>query len=111
MNTLKFIIVFILVIFCLSTGATEKLRILDRGLDGDKRTYLVTCPDGNLSSVVQKFAIAETSSEPPDHMLRLSRGNNLSPTRIIQVCIYPHKGKDICLADWDLDTAARASCP
>lgn len=97
--------------FSMNLSAEEKLRVLDKGIDGNHRTYLVTCPDGGYSSVVQKFHIADNSDKPsPDHDLRLARGNTVVQPRIIEVCIHPREGDDICRSSWDIDEAAQASC-
>jgi hypothetical protein len=94
---MKFITSF-LCVFILFSGISDtltaagKLQVFDKGLDGNQRIYLVICPDGNRSSVVQTFESAG------------------GKTRLAQVCIYPHSGKDQCRPDWDLDTAAQLSC-
>jgi len=93
------------------SAAEEKLRVLDKGLDGSHRTFLITCPDGGYSSVVQKFNLADKEPETlPDHDLRLTRGNTAVEPQVEEVCIHPRQGDDICRPSWDIEDAARASC-
>lgn len=91
--------------------AADKLRVLDRGLDGNQRTYLITCPDGSLGSVVQTFDIPTTAptKAPPAPDVIAGGGRAITP-RVTQVCIQTKDGQDVCRAGWNLDEAARASC-
>jgi hypothetical protein len=91
--------------------AEEALRVLDRGLDGNKRNYLITCPDGKYSSVVEEFTIQEL----PDGLgqqdnPRLTGAVNVAPAKLLQVCVYPHDGLDLCRPVWSVDEAAKESC-
>ena len=92
--------------------ARDKLRVLDQGMDGGNRTYLITCPDGTYSSVVQEFE----PRKPVENTSRQEAGvlvmdtNNMKPPKLLRVCIFPHGGQDKCQPKWDVDAAARESC-
>jgi hypothetical protein len=92
--------------------AADRLRVLDRGLDGNQRTYLVTCPDGTLTSVIQTFDIpvsAEPYTGPTSPDVFAGGGRAIKP-HVTRVCAQARDGQDICRTSWDLDEAARASC-
>ena len=92
--------------------AKEKLRVLDKGMDGNKRTYLITCPDGTYSSVFQEFEKREppASTSLQESGVLVMDPNATKPPKSIRVCISSRSGKDICRSRWDIDAAARASC-
>lgn len=96
-----------------TSHAADKLRVLDKGTDGNQRNYLVTCPDGSLSSVVQIFNIpAATQQEdlPPPNGVSPRAGTNTTKVRVTKVCIQPTNGEQVCRPSWNLDEAAKASC-
>lgn len=110
-TTLVATIVFSLAVFSQQGQAEQKLRVLDKGIDGNQRSYLVTCPDGTITSVIQTFNIPTTQPQtPPNHDLHLTRGNRAIQPKVTQVCIQPRQGDDVCRSSWDVDEAARASC-
>lgn len=92
--------------------ANNKLRVLDQGIDGANRTYLVTCPDGTYSSVVQEYEPRKTGNSEPVRKpgVLVMDTNNMKPPKLLRVCIYPHAGKDKCQTSWDVDAAAKESC-
>jgi hypothetical protein len=92
MRIIKTAITSMLFMAGVNLAAADRLQVIDRGQDGDQRLYMVVCPDGNRSSVVQTFEVAN------------------GKTALKQVCIFPHNGQDECRPDWDLDAAAEASC-
>jgi hypothetical protein len=110
--------------FLLLTGisfnlnAAEPLRILDRGLDGDKRYYAITCPGGQTSTVIQQFNIDTSNISEPEFYDSLEaspatiKGSSASAgsLKLVNVCIYPYAGAEECQNKWDLEKAAEASC-
>jgi len=112
MNVFRLVIVYMsLALASAGLQAEEVLRVLDRGLDGNKRTYLITCPDGSYSSVVEEFTIQEL----PDGLgqqdnPRLTGAVNVAAAERLSVCIYPHDGEDACRPAWTVDEAAKMSC-
>jgi len=113
MKTTSFTAIFFSLVLIGQPGqAAEKLRVLDQGIDGNQRTYLVTCADGGLSSVVQTFNIPSTASKrpPPAPDVMADGGNRAHVPQVTRVCISQRQGQDICKPGWDVDEAARASC-
>lgn len=99
--------------FSMNALAEEKLRVLDKGIDGNQRIYLITCPDGSLSSVVQTFNIStRPKKEKPPEPGTFTGGRSATTPQVTQVCIHPGqtKGEDVCRSSWTIDDAARASC-
>lgn len=91
--------------------AKDKLRVLDRGMDGNKRIYLITCPDGTYSSVVQEFERREAiDTSRQESGIRILDTGSMKPPKSVRVCIFPHGGKDKCRTRWNIDAAARESC-
>ena len=87
-------IILTLALLPLAYGATG-VQVLDRGIDGNQRLYLINCPDGSSGSITQQF----------------TPGNNVDADRKqTNVCIYPQKGVDTCRPNWDIDNAAQAIC-
>lgn len=113
MNITKLLTIFFMLLLASQySQAADRLRVLDRGLDGNQRTYLITCPNGTLTSVVQTFNIPsseEPSKAPKSPDVFAGGGRALTP-RVTRVCIQTRDGQDICRAGWDLDEAANASC-
>lgn len=112
MNITKLLTVFFMLSLASQYSlAADKLRVLDKGMDGNQRTYLVTCPDGSLTSVVQTFDIpdAEPSKAPKSPDVLAGGGRAITP-RVTRVCIQARDGQEICRSGWDLDAAANASC-
>jgi hypothetical protein len=89
--------------------AAEKLRVLDRGMDGPQRYYSVSCPDGNNSSVVVKYDTPE--KQIPDAGEDGPSLGKAKKVKIIEVCMSSHAGKYECRPNWSVDKAAQASCP
>lgn len=111
---MKTVFAFLSAVLLAATGAApfaaEKFRVIDRGLDGNQRIYLVTCPSGHQSSVIQTFSVPDQDGRVPDNNLRVADGRTAAPGRVIEVCIYPSRGKESCRPAWAVDEAARASC-
>ena len=112
-NILPAAIFLSLALFGQPGQAADKLRVLDRGIDGNQRSYLVTCPDGTLNTVTQTFDIptapAQKPPPPPDQPYAGGGTRGNSP-HVTQVCITQRHGPDICQSSWGLDEAAQASC-
>lgn len=111
MHTGKFLLFALLAAVTLSVSAEEKLRVLDQGLDGNQRIYMITCPDGSVSTVIQVFnfdagSIPEIS--PESREARISSAS-VKPVKVDKVCIYT-KNTEACRPQWELDAAAEASC-
>ena len=94
-----------------STHAEEKLRVLDGGLDGPSRYYAITCPDGNMSTVVVHFDLEKSVQILPEVQRQARVGTHVQPARIIKVCILPGTSSEECRPQWELEKAALASCP
>jgi len=106
-------IFFSLVLFGQPGQAADKLRVLDRGIDGNQRTYLVTCPDGTLNTITQTFDIPTAPAKkppPPPDQTYVGGGVRGGSPQVTRVCITQRHGKDICRPSWGVDDAARASC-
>jgi hypothetical protein len=114
MHIMKLTAVFLALALAAQAGqAAGKLRVLDKGLDGNQRSYLVSCPDGSLSTVVQTFNTPATRQEnlpPPNGVTPRGMGTNTTNVQVTKVCIFAGKGERVCRASWDLDEAAKASC-
>ncbi len=113
MNTCKTILTSLLLTgISLNLSAVEKLRLIDRGLDGNERYYAVTCPpDGKMSSVKVVFDFDPNAVPEVSDDVRKARVRTTTKTpKVVQVCIYPHSGNEQCRGNWDLDNAAKASC-
>ena len=83
----------------------EKLRVLDKGFDGNNRYYTVTCPNAKQSSVVVTFDHIDTD---PKH-----KGEGSAYTKqakAIKTCMYSYSGDEVCKPAWDIDEAAQESC-
>jgi len=107
----SFLIVCLLAFVPYILQANEKFRVIDRGLDGNQRIYLITCPDGNSASVIEEFLIREQEEKPvQENNLRMVVTSNVPPPELVRVCIYPYHGEESCRSSWPLDEAARASC-
>ena len=66
--------------------AQERLRVIDRGTDGDVRYYTVVCPSGQRSAISDYYAEGK-------------------------ICTMLINGKQkVCRTDWDVDTAAKEAC-
>jgi len=91
--------------------AADKLRVLDRGLDGNQRSYLITCPGGGYGSVIQTFDIPTTApAKAPPSPDVIAGGGRATKPHVTRVCIQTSDGQEICRGSWNLDDAARASC-
>lgn len=109
MNITRFILLLAMLVAGNMAYPAEKLRILDRGLDGNQRIYLITCPHGKNASVVQTFSAPVQIVEDRDHKLRITRGSSPAPV-LVRVCIYPTDSPEQCRPIWALEEAAGASC-
>lgn len=94
--------------FCFSSQVlAEKLRVLDKGIDGNNRYYAVTCPNTKLSTVVVTF---DDLAGPPRR--DKSQGEPLTGKvpKIVKTCMYSYSGDEVCKPKWTIDDAARESC-
>jgi hypothetical protein len=113
MKLIKTLFVSLTFFITVNPAIAESVRIMDKGIDGNKRHYDVSCPDGNSSSIAVIFDNPEAFEQTMPEEQRKARtgGSTLREPRITQVCIYPHKGEEQCRPQWELDQAAAASCP
>ena len=115
MNILKTTSISILILLTNTLYAADQVQVLDRGLDGDQRTFLVTCSDGSKGSVTQYYEFPAINIDRDEHARKLEKGimilpkGNSEPT-ISKVCSENEAGTIKCLSSWDLDNAAKASC-
>lgn len=111
MNMRYLITTTLLLLITANTQAREPLRILDRGMDGNKRYYTVQCPNGKRASVVQTFNFSPNENKISQEVLRARINLSQKPIKVIKVCIVnSNRGKEECRGYWDLDQAAQASC-
>jgi hypothetical protein len=81
----------------------EKLRVLDKGFDGNNRYYTITCPNKKQSSVVVTFDHIDT--ERRDESSPAGK-----PAKVVKTCMYSYSGKEACKPKWNIDEAALESC-
>lgn len=88
-NNLGFFSLIIPLMLLLSqtqTQAQERLRVIDKGTDGDVRYYSVVCPSGKRTSVSDRYKEGE-------------------------ICTMPVSAREeICREGWDIDSAATEAC-
>jgi hypothetical protein len=110
MNSFKIIFITLLLSgFSATSMAEGKLRVLDRGMDGNQRYYYVTCPDDNRGSVTVKYDMPETQMpETSEDDFALSSSSY--EVKVIETCMFSHSGKHKCKSNWSVDEAAEASC-
>ena len=76
----------------------EKLQVLDKGIDGNKRYYNVTCPNNKRSGVVVHYSDTEGTDSKPSQLT------------ITKTCMNSYSDKEVCKPKWDVDQAALESC-
>jgi hypothetical protein len=113
MNAIKMILLIILLFSANALYAQDKLRILDRGIDGNQRHYLITCPDGSTGGVTIEFELAQPANRE-DVLRNLKLGTRpyikTKAPKITQTCIDLEDSEEKCLPAWELEKAALASC-
>lgn len=92
-------------------SADEPLRLIDRGLDGNERYYAVSCPDNTMGSVKVVFDFDSNAiPEVSDDVRRARINAKTTKPKIVQVCAYRVSGAEECRNQWELNSAAIASC-
>ncbi len=110
MNTIKTFFIATLLFSSASAFAENKFQVIDRGIDGDQRQYLITCTDGTRGSVTKHFELPIVDTDP-DKIEKKGQSAGISvPPKLIKVCIELDNGDEQCRPSWELDTAAKASC-
>lgn len=103
----------LLLAYAVSVPAAGKLRVIDKGMDGDTRHYQIVCPNGERTGVLRKFDIPESSesSRDPKDWARLGDPvGYVPPTKLLNTCAISKDGKRQCRQNWSVDDAARAAC-
>jgi hypothetical protein len=112
MNLQKKIFLFLLLTgtsFTLS--AAEPLQIVDRGLDGNERYYVVSCPDNTKGTIKVTFDFdSNIIPEVSDDVRRTRTNIKATIPKIVQICVYPSEGAEQCRNNWEMASAAVASC-
>jgi hypothetical protein len=112
MNLQKILFTFLLLAgTSLTLSAAEPLQIVDRGLDGNERYYVVSCPDNTIGTVKIVFDFdPNVIPEVSDDVRRARINAKATIPKIVQVCVFPSSGVEQCRNKWDMDAAAVASC-
>lgn len=114
LNINKLVIVSIALSLSSNIFAKDEIQVIDRGLDGGKRTYLIVCPDGNQGTVSNEFDIKNkpevSADDKSDHIGGVPPMSVSIPPKLIKVCIENTKGDEKCQTSWKLDSAAKAVC-
>ncbi len=117
MNIVKSILISILFTgTSMNLMAEGKLQVLDQGMDGDTRYYLIICPNGEKNSITVKFDIDPATGQPltesdlPPLLIYDGIGMNIKPPAVVEVCVHKGNGSYRCQGDINLDAAAETSC-
>jgi hypothetical protein len=113
MNIIKTILTTTLVLAASNLSAADKMRVLDRGLDGNQRTYQVVCPNGNTGSITKHFSFTEV--EDPEELSRKRNAGHRpsgapATTTLSKVCVSLQDGEEECKTSWEIENAAKTSC-
>ncbi len=113
MNIIKTILTSTLVLTASHASAADKMRVFDKGLDGNQRTYQVVCPNGNSGTITKHFSYTEVES-PEESSRKRNAGYRPSgapaATTISKVCVSLQDGEEKCKTSWEVEDAAKTSC-
>lgn len=92
--------------------AAGKLKIINRGMDGNVRMYYVSCPDGETIGAVRQHFEVKVNHEPQtviDPAGGFTTIEKSKTAKLIETCAVRTSGERTC-SDWSVDQAAQSIC-